>query len=1049
MTNLRSPSKATIVQLPDEATISSSHEADLPIYALSNAAKKVRIFPDLSSSSLLSIGQLCDDNCIALFHKDILQIIKNNKVILEGLRNRTDGLWDVPLPVLSPPMESANAIIRKNKSKRQLAEYYHACAFSPVLRTFAEAINNGNFHSWPGLQELALHKHLKRTEAVSMGHLDQEQQGLQSTKVLKEILSAPLDENVQLDYFQKEPNVKKTNDCLAKVVPFTEKQKGYMDLTGRFPYKSSRGHEYVLIVYDYDSNAILAEPLVSRLGSEIARGWKTIHQRLSHRGVEPNLYVLDNECSEILKQSMTKEEVQWQRATPYMHRTNAAERAICTFKNHFVAGLATIHPEYPITEWDRLVPQAEMTLNMLRNSRVNPKLSSYAYLFGPYDFNAHPMAPPGTLVALHVKPDKRASWAPHSRRAFYIGPALEHYRNFKCYLPDTRKEVTSDTVDLFAHVKEIPEITHDEYIQQSLMDILAVLQSKFKSNVPSLHYGEKINDAIISISNLLGKAVPKPTLQPISQPTSIDPPGTKLYHTSKLPRVKADISKSSKSARVKPMKEGTNFKNLASTYLAAQSYFQHFSNHIFDAHGKRETIDSLLQKDPSKWNRALSNEWGRLAQGNDTGVIGTDTIQFIFKHEVPDGRDVTYATFVCDYRPLKSEPFRVRIVVGGDKLSYADDAASPATDLLETKILLNSTISDADKGARFLSTDLKDFFLALPMAVAEFMRVPINKFPKDIIEKYDLMSKVHNGYVYIRINKGMYGLKQAAILAYVQLKDFLEQYGYYPEPHCVGLWSHRTRKTKFCLCVDDFGVKYFSDDDANHLLNSLKRHYQISTDWKGQNYCGLTLEWDYNKGYVDISMPEYVRKQLERYGRPKPPKPQFAPHKWSLPSYGVTPQTVQQDNTTPLDKQGKKYVQSVSGAFLYYGRSVDPTILPALTDIASAQANPTEHTLKACHMLMDYLHTYPNAKIRYSKSDMVLYVDSDAAYLVLPKARSRIAGHFYLGTNPPPPPAIPNLTSSNGPILTVCKRLRNVVSSAAEAETGAAFHNSKEAIPVI
>ena len=138
----------------------------------------------------------------------------------------------------------------------------------------------------------------------------------------------------------------------------------------------------------------------------------------------------------------------------------------------------------------------------------------------------------------------------------------------------------------------------------------------------------------------------------------------------------------------------------------------------------------------------------------------------------------------------------------------------------------------------------------------------------------------------------------------------------------------------------------------------------------------------------------------------------------------------------------------MSGAFLYYGQAVDPTILPALSSISSTQAHPTEFTMNECKMLMDYVHTYPNAVIRYYKSDMILYVDSDAAYLVLPKARSRIAGHFYLGNNPPPLPTKPHPVSTNGPILTVCKALRHVVSSSAEAETGEAFHNSKEAIPI-
>ena len=97
---------------------------------------------------------------------------------------------------------------------------------------------------------------------------------------------------------------------------------------------------------------------------------------------------------------------------------------------------------------------------------------------------------------------------------------------------------------------------------------------------------------------------------------------------------------------------------------------------------------------------------------------------------------------------------------------------------------------------------------------------------------------------------------------------------------------------------------------------------------------------------------------------------------------------------------------------------------------------------------MDYLYTLPNATIRFNKSDMILYVDSDAAYLVLSQAHSCIAGHFSLGTMPPAPLIPPLNSTSNGPILTICKRLRNVVSSAAEAETGAAFYNSKESIPI-
>ena len=91
------------------------------------------------------------------------------------------------------------------------------------------------------------------------------------------------------------------------------------------------------------------------------------------------------------------------------------------------------------------------------------------------------------------------------------------------------------------------------------------------------------------------------------------------------------------------------------------------------------------------------------------------------------------------------------------------------------------------------------------MSRPEFMNVHISNFPDDIIERYNLQHIVYcNGYVFIQINKGMYGLKQAAVLAYEHLVEKLEKDGYYPIPHTVGLRTHSERKIYFCLCVDYF-----------------------------------------------------------------------------------------------------------------------------------------------------------------------------------------------------------------------------------------------------
>ena len=105
-------------------------------------------------------------------------------------------------------------------------------------------------------------------------------------------------------------------------------------------------------------------------------------------------------------------------------------------------------------------------------------------------------------------------------------------------------------------------------------------------------------------------------------------------------------------------------------------------------------------------------------------------------------------------------------MAGGDKLNYVGDAGAPAASLLETKLMINSVISDVKHGAKFMSCDLKDFFLATPMQQPEYMKILYKYIPQDIREMYNLDTKLaSDGHIYIKIKKGMYGLKQAAVLA--------------------------------------------------------------------------------------------------------------------------------------------------------------------------------------------------------------------------------------------------------------------------------------------
>jgi hypothetical protein len=292
------------------------------------------------------------------------------------------------------------------------------------------------------------------------------------------------------------------------------------------------------------------------------------------------------------------------------------------------------------------------------------------------------------------------------------------------------------------------------------------------------------------------------------------------------------------------------------------------------------------------WTRSAANEISRLAQGVGNRMKGTNTIRFIPVTEVPQGRKATYGRFVCTVRPQKSEPERTRLTVGGNLVDYPGDVSTRTSELTTTKILLNSTISTPD--AKFMTGDIKNFYLNTPLDRPEYMQLPLALIPKEIIEQYNLRKLAYKGIVFIEINRGMYSLPQAGILANKLLAKRLATKGYFLTRHTPGLWTHSHRPVQFSLVVDDFGVKYVGKQHANHLMNALRENYEVSEDWEGKLYCGITLNWDYDKRTVDLSMPGYIDAVLHKFQHPPPKQPQDAPFKSNRPQYGQKVQLTDQ-----------------------------------------------------------------------------------------------------------------------------------------------------------
>ena len=143
------------------------------------------------------------------------------------------------------------------------------------------------------------------------------------------------------------------------------------------------------------------------------------------------------------------------------------------------------------------------------------------------------------------------------------------------------------------------------------------------------------------------------------------------------------------------------------------------------------------------------------------------------------------------------------------------------------------------------------------------MLIPLKIIPQEIIDAYNLTSLVDNqGWIYMRIEKGMYGLKQAGIIANQDLVKHMAPFGYHPVQHTPGIWVHDNRNTIFSLEVDNFCVQYSSTEDSDHFLNALRAKYLIAVNMEATVYIGIKLEWDYVHRTVTFSMPNYVRKVL-------------------------------------------------------------------------------------------------------------------------------------------------------------------------------------------
>jgi hypothetical protein len=219
----------------------------------------------------------------------------------------------------------------------------------------------------------------------------------------------------------------------------------------------------------------LSKPIKYRTAPELLKAFQFMEQELVALCPKTKLMKLHNEASQLLKDYLYQQDITFQLVPPYSHRRNSAERASRSFKDHLIAGLRSTDKSFPMHLWDRILPQAVITLNMLRTSRINPKLSAATHIFGQYDFNRAPLAPPGTRIIAHETPVRRRTWAPHGQDGWYIRPALEHYICYTVYITKTRSSRVVETVEFFPHQFKLPFPSSSERATQAAADLTHAL----------------------------------------------------------------------------------------------------------------------------------------------------------------------------------------------------------------------------------------------------------------------------------------------------------------------------------------------------------------------------------------------------------------------------------------------------------------------------------------------------------------------------------------------------------------------------------------------
>lgn len=1119
---------------------------------------KCYIFTDRDMErTLFSLSTLCARGCICTLTSESLTITFNGTTIIYGPKDRAASLWTVdlsnPLGGTAPSApysflqtSSYCHTVVRHDSDADFVKFLHASFGSPPSSSFLNAIRR-KFISHRRLTSKMVAGNLPNSIATAFGHLDQTRQGQHSTR--SPVVSAPSSDDDYDSDSDSEPDKPIVASVYVRIMSSSDCN--HSDLTGRFPIKSARGNQYILV--SVCDGYVHYEPMMSKSASCYVAAYRRMYSFFAAHGRLIRFQKLDNETSTLLETYLASIPIHLEYVSPGTHRTNKAERAIRAGKNHIIATFATAHPDFDLSKWDEALEQCEITINHLRSYGPDRRLCAYEGFLGQrFDFDAHPIAPFGTLVVAHDKPAARDTWAPHGVKGFYLGPAMRHYRAWRVWIIETRAERVCDTLAWFPKELHMPGSSDIELLTAAITDLHNALDRISRKNLISAAARQPFDtrastavQALRDVADLFAPQsvtsrldAPVEVVQPplaaeqrVSVPADIPPPSLPhldpdrcigKHEVSTIVSHRGNISqrgslqfqvqylhytnplwrKWSQVKHLRALREYVEARRPLHTlllHLATPTALEVLlpptapvvppatalhvarttrrrgrsrrmpmsasfrSRQAFCAHAAQcvaDVDDLLAPSDFLAWAHAALNltidgrpltyrlakqgpdveSWEEAEAAELRKLLDTGTIRPTHLRLIPADRrgDITY--YNPQVREKEKDGIRVRRVrgtAGGDRISYPGAVSARTADMELVNMLLQSVLHD---DAEWMTIDITDFYLNTPLERPEYLRIQLRSIPLSIRDQYSLTPFISKDSIIFEVNKGMYGLPQAGLLAQERLITHLASAGYHQDTFVPCLFTHVSNGVQFTLVVDDFGIKYKHKSGAEHLIATLQALYPITVDWSGDKYLGRTIT--FNRALpvptVHVALPGYIAKALERF-RPGNTSSAASPSIYVPPKYGAHNHWIDDtDASSPLTTVERKYVQEVLGVFLYYARSADYTMLPTVTALASEQSSASRSILKDIERLLDYACRYPNNGITFKKSDMTLIVWVDGSYLSRSRSRSVAGAIGYLGSL-----KCPHVL--NGGSFAFSSIIDVVVASAAECEYGSLFMAIKHA----